>query len=113
MRRVALSVVWLLAVAAGGCDRGISAEAARGSVATVPRVVINEVMANPRATADERGEWIELRSLEPTPIDLRGWTIASEHDRGAVIDRSVVIPPNGFALLARDGDGRGNGGLTP
>ena len=77
---------------------------ARGSVLTVPRVVINEVMANPRAVSDERGEWIELVNLEAKPLDLRGWQIASENDVGAVIDRSVSLPASGIVVLARDGE---------
>ncbi|HUQ82628.1 MAG TPA: MBL fold metallo-hydrolase [Gemmatimonadaceae bacterium] len=94
----------LLFAIAAACDRGgISVATSRAS-GPVPRVAINEVMANPRATPDERGEWIELRSLEPTPTDLRGWTVASGNDRGITIAPSVVIPPNGIALLARDGD---------
>ena len=86
------------------CDRGVAVATSGGSVATTPRVVINEVMANPRATADERGEWFELLNLEASPVDLRGWTIASENDAGAVIDRSVVIPANGLIVLARSAD---------
>ena len=105
------SLVLLLFAATVACDRGISVVTARGTVATVPRVVINEVMANPRAVADERGEWIELRSLEDDALDLRGWRIISENDVGVDIDRSVVLPPKGIIVLARDGDVRANGGV--
>lgn len=99
--------------AVSACDRGVSRSTARGSVAAEgPRVVINEVMANPRAAADERGEWIELYSLEPGAVDLRGWTIASENDRAVLIARSVVIAPGGYVVLTRDGDASANGGAT-
>jgi competence protein ComEC len=105
-------VVAVVAVVAGACDRRSDTVASRGSVAaTAPLVVISEVLANPRAVADEHGEWLELHNLEQRPIDLRGWVIASEHDRGVTIDRSVVIAPGGFAIIGRDANRSINGGV--
>ena len=106
--------LWLsLLAAAAACDRGVCLATSRGTVETrLPHVVISEIMANPQATPDDRGEWIELRSLEPHAIDLRGWTVASENDRGIAIQRRVLISPNGFAVLARDGDTNANGGVA-
>jgi competence protein ComEC len=102
----------LLAISAA-CDRSVSRSTSRGAVERrLPRIVISEVMANPRATPDDRGEWIELRSLESEPIDLRGWTVASENDRGIAIQRRLLVPPNGFVVLARDGDSNANGGVS-
>lgn len=106
------SITLLLFVATAACDRGASVVTARGTVATVPRVVINEIMANPRAVIDERGEWFELRSLEERPLDLRGWRVISENDVGVDIDRSVALPATGIIVLARDGDVRSNGGVN-
>ena len=101
-RSIALATL----VIAAACDRGISVATSRGSVGrTVPRVVINEIMANPHAVPDERGEWIELRNLDAQPVDLRGWRIASANDAGVTVDRSVVLSPGGVMLLARDADG--------
>src|SRR5918993_5144212 len=104
MRTRTIATATLLAAAA--CDRrDVSLTTSRGSVAAaVPRIAINEVMVNPRATPDERGEWIELRSLESQPTDLRGWSVASGNDRGVTIDRNVVLPANGIVLLARSDD---------
>ena len=109
MRRALLTLVVI--ASANGCDRRLEVDSAGGSVETMPRVLINEIMANPRATADERGEWFEVVNLESTSTDLRGWTIASENDAGVTIDTSVVVPGNGFAVLARDGDTGTNGGV--
>ena len=105
-------VIMLVLTTATACERGgVSLTTSRGSVSgAAPRVVINEVMANPRATPDERGEWIELRSLEANPVDLRGWTVASANDRGITIERSVALAPDGVVLLARDTDPAGAGG---
>jgi competence protein ComEC len=102
----------LLAVSAA-CDRGVSRSTSRGTVERkLPRVVFSEIMANPHATPDERGEWIELRSLESEVVDLRGWVVASENDRGITIQRQVLVAPNGFAVLARVGDANANGGVA-
>ena len=75
--------------------------------ATPPRrgpvpVVIHEVLANPRLVSDERGEWFEVRNLGTQPVDLRGWTIASGNDRDHVVPRSVIVPAEGFAVLAKE-----------
>ena len=106
-------VLTALAVALAACDRKPGTIASRGSVAgRAQRVVISEVMANPRAVSDEHGEWLELHNLEPTAIDLRGWTIGSRNDRGIVIERRVVVPPDGYVVLARDGSLARNGGVT-
>ena len=87
-RSIALATL----VIAAACDRGISVATSRGSVGrTVPRVVINEIMANPHAVPDERGEWIELRNLDAQPVDLRGWQIASANDAGVTVDRKSVV----------------------
>src|SRR6187397_1250734 len=106
------SIPTLILAAAAACDRGgVNLVTSRGTVSgNVPRVVINEIMANPQATPDERGEWIELRNLDATPVDLRGWMVASANDPGVTIQRSVAIAPNGVALLARDSaHGAGSG----
>lgn len=108
-RSLSLSLIAL----AAACDRGVSRSTSRGVVETkLPRIIISEVMANPQATPDDRGEWIELRSLESQPIDLRGWMVASENDRGITIQRRLLIAPNGFVVLARDGDANANGGVA-
>lgn len=97
---------------AATCGREPSIATARGSVGgIVPRVVINEVMANPRRAPDARGEWFELHNAEAEPVDLRGWTIASANDPGETIPRGVVVPPHGYAVLARDDDPTTNGGV--
>ncbi len=110
--RVSAFLLIAAAFAIGACERKSGTLTSRGSVGPAPRVAISEIMANPRAVPDERGEWIELHNLEPRAVDLRGWTFRSQNDRGFTIDRSVVIPPGGFAVLARVGDRTVNGAIT-
>ena len=100
----------LIVVALAGCDRKSGTLASRGSVAIdTQRVVVSEVLANPRAVPDEHGEWIELHNREPRPVGLRDWTLVSGHDRGVTIDRSVTIPAGGFVIVARDPNRSANG----
>lgn len=77
-----------------------------------PRLVISEIMADPAAVSDQRGEWIELHNPARQAVDLRGYSIASGGDAGHVIRRRLVIAPGGYALLGRDGDRRTNGGVA-
>ena len=102
----------LLALVIVACERKSATLASGGSVSAAPRVVISEVMANPRAVPDDRGEWLELHNLEQRAVDIRDWTLRSKNDRGVTIERSVLIPPGGFAVLARNGDRTANGGVT-
>ena len=76
-----------------------------------PRVLINEIMADPAAVPDQRGEWIELYNPGRRPMDLRGYSIASGGDPAHVIGRSLVIAPGSYAVLARVSDRRSNGGI--
>jgi competence protein ComEC len=113
MRRTIRSTsvaIALIVVALAGCDRTSGTLASGGSVAIgTRRVVVSEVLANTRAVPDEHGEWIELHNRESRPVDLRDWTIASGHDRGITVDRSVTIPAGGFVIVARDGNRSANG----
>lgn len=68
------------------------------------RVVISEVMANPAAVPDDRGEWFEVLNRGSAAVDLQGWRIASGNDNPAVVTRPVVVPAGGRVVLAR-GDG--------
>jgi len=106
-----LRILITLALAVVACGRKSGTVTSGGSVSIAPRVAINEIMANPRAVPDDRGEWLELHNLEQRTIDLRGWTLRSKNDRGVTIDRSVMIPAGGFAVLARNGDRAANGGV--
>ena len=77
-----------------------------------PRVLINEIMADPAAVPDQRGEWIELYNPGRRPIDLRGYSIVSGGGPSHVIARSLIIAPDSYAVLARVGDPRSNGGIV-
>ena len=76
-----------------------------------PDVVISEVMADPRAVSDARGEWFEVHNRGHAAVSLRGWTIRSGNDRGHRIVTNVVVPADGYVVLARNGAMETNGGV--
>jgi hypothetical protein len=76
-----------------------------------PSVVISEVMRNPFAVNDSAGEWFEVHNLGDQPVDLRNWSITDDASDRHVISESVVVPADGYAVLARSGDAAINGGV--
>lgn len=82
-------------------------------LATTPNVVINEVMADPATTADDLGEWFEIYNAGTEPVDLQGWSIASNNDASHVIGASLVVQPGAYAVLARRGNDVNGGGINP
>ncbi|HEV2146305.1 MAG TPA: lamin tail domain-containing protein [Longimicrobiaceae bacterium] len=75
-------------------------------------IVVNEVMPNPNAVADDAGEWVEVYNWGSASVDLRGWILASNNDAAHTIATSVVVPAGGYAVLARNGNGGVNGGVS-
>ena len=92
-----------------GCTDGVARALASSQP---PNVVISEVMANPAAVPDERGEWFEVHNRGRALAELRGWGIASGNDSAVPITRSVVIPAGGRVVLARNASAAENGGVT-
>jgi hypothetical protein len=77
-----------------------------------PAVVINEVMRNPFAAGDSSGEWFEVHNRGTEPVDLRNWLITDDASDRHVINRSVVVPAGGYAVLGRSTDPSRNGGVA-
>jgi len=62
-------------------------------------LVITEMMPEPVAVAEQRGEWFELKNVSSRDIDMQGWTI-SDSDGFVVIDESVLVVAGEYALFA-------------
>lgn len=77
-----------------------------------PVLVINEVMADPSAVADDNGEWIEVHNAGDAAVNLQGWTLVSNNDAAHTIANSVTVAAGGYAVLARVGAKNRNGGVT-
>jgi beta-lactamase superfamily II metal-dependent hydrolase len=76
------------------------------------KIVINEVMVDPGAVADTDGEWIEIHNRGDSAVNLQGWVLASNNDSPQTIAGSVSVPAGGYVVLARNGNGASNGGVT-
>ncbi len=74
-------------------------------------VVIAEILQNPSAVDDSLGEWNELFNATGFELDLVGWRLSDDGSDEHVIESSVVLPPDGRAVLCRDADPLLNGGV--
>ncbi len=75
-------------------------------------LMISEVMRNPAAVSDTPGEWIEIYNPTSDPVDLRNWSIGDEGSEHHLIRATVIVPAQGFAVIARAADSGVNGGVT-
>ena len=78
------------------------------------QVVISEILANPAATADSAGEWVEVYNAGSSAVDLQGWTLRDDdpnYPNVHVISSSVPIPAGAYAVLAINGQSTTNGGV--
>ena len=76
------------------------------------RLVITEIMKDPKAVPDGDGEWFELLNAGDTPVALDGLTIRDEGDDEHVIAGSgVVVKPGELVVLGTSTDSAKNGGV--
>lgn len=76
-------------------------------------LLITEFMPDPDNVPDSTGEYFEIYNTTGSPIDINGWTISDDGSDSQTIASSVVIPANGFAILAISSDPAGDGSVTP
>ena len=78
-------------------------------------VVINELMINPISSTLEEGQWIELYNATGGSIHLNGWVLALGNGQSHLINSAdpLIIPAEGFIIIANNGNPNMNGGLTP
>ncbi len=82
--------------------------------ASTGQLLITEIMADPAAVRDTAGEWFEVYNPDAElAVNLENWTIRRANgDEHRILSR-VVVPPEGHAVLARNGDQSANGGISP
>jgi|GEM_PF-5245703 len=76
----------------------------------LPRLLVSELLADPRAVSDDDGEWIELWNIENYPVDIAGWILADLGSDRHVISGTLTIPPGGHVVLGRNANPNENGG---
>ena len=81
------------------------------AVAPLPKIVINEFMANPATTTDPAGEYVELYNAGTFPVNLTGYILLDLSATGTVnaadtigvstpTPTPLIIQPGGYVLLA-------------
>ena len=68
---------------------------------SVSDLLISEVMANPSAISDTRGEWFELFNPTDQPVNLRGLDLGDDGSKRHRFDSDLLILPAKFLTLAR------------
>ena len=77
------------------------------------QIVITEMMPNPAAVSDARGEWFELYNAGTDDVDIKGWKIrdvssSSEH---TLPNTSFMIDAGTYLVFTEESTD--NGGITP
>ncbi|MCB1052878.1 MAG: lamin tail domain-containing protein [Acidobacteria bacterium] len=80
--------------------------------APVASIMITEIMQNPAAVSDSRGEWFELYNPGTSSINLQGWTVRDDGSDSFTISSSLNVPAGGFVVLGRNGNTNQNGGVS-
>ena len=78
-------------------------------------IVITEIMYNPAAVNDARGEWFEVYNTTSDTVDIEGWAIEeADGSPSHTINNSgnkVEVPANSYKVLGRNDDMTLNGGV--
>ena len=81
------------------------------SCAAGTRVVITEIMQNPNAVSDSRGDWFEIHNPNGVAVSLDGWTIKDDDSDSHVVAGGLTVPAGGYVVVGRNGDPNLNGGV--
>ena len=76
------------------------------------QLVISELLPDPSTSTDANGEWVEIYNAGTTTVELAGLVIKSSNPAASVpSDKSYLLPPGGYAVLAKTADPLINGGI--
>jgi hypothetical protein len=75
-------------------------------------IIITEIMQDPDIISDANGEYFEVYNTTGSAIDMNGWVISDNGSESHSINSSVIVPSEGYAVLARNSDIGANGGFT-
>jgi cysteine-rich repeat protein len=76
-------------------------------------LVVTEIMQNPSAVSDSKGEWLEIYNTTGTDIDLNGVIVRDNGANTHTITEAVIVNAGGFVVLGRNEDPALNGGYQP
>jgi Lamin Tail Domain len=95
-------------------DAGPPADAATPTdgTTTTGAIVITEIMANPAAVSDSKGEWFEVYNAGTTTVNLKNWTLKDLGADSDKIKNDLLIAPGKYLVLGNNTDKATNGGVT-
>ncbi|MCP4306183.1 MAG: lamin tail domain-containing protein [bacterium] len=102
---------WCTATTVFG-DGDLGTPGRTNSCATAPPLQVTEIMQNPNAVSDVRGDWFEIHNPTGSAVDLAGWTIKDDDVDSHVFTGPLAVPAGGYVVVARSGDSTINGGFT-
>ncbi|MBD3300609.1 MAG: hypothetical protein GF347_04630 [Candidatus Moranbacteria bacterium] len=73
-------------------------------------LIISEIMPNPDAVADSKGEWIEIYNNSANPINLKGLELSNQSKESS-IEEDLVLESKDFVVLCKNKDQEANGGI--
>ena len=94
---------------------GCTSKCKNGKVIVDGTLIITEVMPDPDAIDDAKGEWFEVFNPTGKPIDMDKWTIISgtvSAQIKAAAGKPVVVQPNSYAVIAALSSAKSNNGVT-
>jgi cysteine-rich repeat protein len=74
-------------------------------------LVITEIMRNPDVVLDDAGEWFEIYNPTSSTFDLQGLVFHDDGTEAFTVTTPLVMGPNSYLVLGRNGDPGTNGGL--
>ena len=74
-------------------------------------IIFSEVMHSPVRTDDYKGEWFELYNSLDVRTNLNGLIVKSDDGESFEITTDVIVPANGYAVLAARAGSFENGGI--
>lgn len=77
-------------------------------------VVVTEIMADPKAVADAKGEWFEVVNTSGAKLDMNGWTIEDGSSHTHVIDNGgpLIVLSGAAVVFGVNADVATNGGVS-
>lgn len=90
---------------------GCSALCLIEQAAQTGQVVITELLIDPDAVSDTKGEWVELYNPSTVDVDLAGWSIKTKTNPHVFVG-PLKVPAKGYLVVGSNKDTATNGGAA-
>lgn len=95
-----------------GKDNDCDGEIDEGFSVIPGDIIVTEIMADPNAVSDTKGEWFEIYNTKSYDINLEGWEISDLGSDSFAISGALIVPPFSHVVLCVNGDISTNGGVN-